>query len=228
MSSLRVSEVFTSLQGEGVSAGVPATFLRLGDCNLSCRYCDTPYSWDWQRYDRKSELSIEDVLVTAARIRQFAPRRLVITGGEPLLQQAALELLVGELREFFVEVETNGTICSSDPLRSSVGQWNVSPKLSNSGIEEAHRIKRDVLAGFLETKRAWLKFVVVDSQDLDEVLRVVFAVNWPSENVILMPEARSPADLAARSAWVAEAAVQFGFRFSTRLQVLLWKNERGR
>jgi 7-carboxy-7-deazaguanine synthase len=227
MSSLRVSEVFTSLQGEGASAGVPATFLRLGDCNLSCRYCDTPYSWDWQRYDRKSELSVEDFLATAARIRQFTPHRLVITGGEPLLQQPALELLVGELREFFIEVETNGTICPSDSLRSSVGQWNVSPKLSASGIEEAQCVKRDVLASFLETKRAWLKFVVVDSRDLEEVLQIVAAVDWPAENVILMPEARSPADLAARSTWVAEAALRHGFRFSTRLQILLWNNARG-
>jgi len=228
VTALRISEVFASLQGEGASAGVPATFLRLGDCNLSCRYCDTPYSWDWQHYDRRTELYEEDFLVTAARVRAFVPRRLIVTGGEPLLQQSALGSLVSELNEFVVEIETNGTILPSESLRSSVAQWNVSPKLSSSGMPEDQRVKLEVLAAFRETRRGWLKCVVVNMQDLDEIRSIVTAANWPLENVILMPEATSPAQLAERSPLVAEAALQYGFRFSTRLQVLLWNNTRGR
>ena len=227
MSALRISEVFASIQGEGASAGTPATFLRLGDCNLSCRYCDTVYSWDWRQYTRGSELFEEDPLVTAARIRQFAPRRLVVTGGEPLLQQVALERLLAELEEFFVEIETNATIVPSVSLRLRVGQWNASPKLSNSGMHQAQRAKPEVLARLRETGRAWLKFVIAAPQDLDEVCELVSAAGWPADAVILMPEARTTMELATRSTFVAEAAMRHGFRFSTRLQVLLWNNARG-
>jgi organic radical activating enzyme len=228
MPVLRISELFASLQGEGVSMGVPATFLRLGDCNLNCRYCDTRYSWDWQHYVRKAELLEEDLLVTASRVRALVPRRLVITGGEPLLQQPALQKLVEELGEFAVEVETNGTIDPCAALRSRVCQWNVSPKLSNSGIPEPHRLYLDALLALRGTQCAWLKFVVVDVKDLNEIDRLVATTNWPAERVILMPEATSLAQLADRSPSVAEAALQHGYRFSTRLQLLLWGNERRR
>ena len=228
MPSLRVSELFTSLQGEGVSVGTPATFLRLGDCNLSCQYCDTPYSWDWHRYDRKTELAEEDFLATAARIRGFAPRRLVLTGGEPLLQQPALEALAHELSEFVIEVETNGTVMPSDAFCVRVNQWNVSPKLASSGVPVAQRRKADVLEVFRMTERAWLKFVVQSPQDLEEIRELVAAVRWPSERVLLMPEARTPAQLSERSPAVASAALENGYRFSTRLHVMLWGDTRGR
>ena len=228
MTSLRISELFTSLQGEGVSAGVPATFLRLGDCNLSCGYCDTPYSWDWRRYDRKTELTDEDFLVTAARVRAFAPRRLVITGGEPLLQQAVIEPLVNELCEFVIEVETNGTVMPSDAMRVRVDQWNVSPKLESSAMPLALRRKLAVLEAFRDTERAWLKFVIGEPSDMDEVRDLLAAIGWPAQRVLLMPEARTPAELAERSPAVAKAAFDGGFRFSTRLHVMLWGDVRGR
>ena len=228
MPSLRISELFASLQGEGVSAGAPATFLRLGDCNLSCTYCDTPYSWDWQRYERKSELTEEDVLVTAARVRALSPRRMVITGGEPLLQQPALERLTGELAEFFTEVETNGTLMPSELLRARIGQWNVSPKLASSGASLLQRRKTSVLETFRDTERAWLKFVISEPSDVNEARDLVAAVGWPKERVLLMPEARTPEELAERSPNVAKAALDCGYRFSTRLHVMLWGDTRGR
>ena len=158
----------------------------------------------------------------------LTPRRLVITGGEPLLQQSVLEELVAELSEFLIEVETNGTIVPSGPMRSRVTQWNVSPKLSNSGMRTIQRLNTDALTVLRDTERAWLKLVVVDLDDMIEISRLVATTNWPKEKVILMPEATSPTQLAERSNRVAEAAMQYGFRFSTRLQVLLWDNARGR
>lgn len=228
MPSLRISELFTSLQGEGASAGAPATFLRLGDCNLNCRYCDTPYSWDWHHYDRGIELVDEDVLVTASRIRAFATRRLVITGGEPLLQQPALEALTRELSEFVFEIETNGTVAPSAALIAVVHQWNVSPKLASSNVSLNRRRKLDVLDTFRDTGRAWLKFVVCGPGDLGEIEQLVDSARWPADRVILMPEGRTPALLSERSPEVAQAALARGYRFSTRLHVMLWSDVRGR
>ena len=208
--------------------GLPATFLRLGDCNLSCSYCDTPYSWDWQRYVRRQELQEQDVVDVAGRVRALGPRRLVVTGGEPLLQLASLEDLLAELRDFIVEVETNGTLMPGARLLQVVKQWNVSPKLSNSGIPRFSRIKPDVLSAFRDKQTAWLKLVVSELEQLAEVEDIVSSLQWPKEKVILMPQAIDASELAMRSSWLAEAALGHGYRFSTRLHVLLWGNERGR
>jgi organic radical activating enzyme len=227
MSLLRVSELFTSLQGEGASAGEPAVFLRLGDCNLNCRFCDTRYSWDWEHYQRREELTERDVLDLARQVRSCGPRRLVITGGEPLLQQTSLEELLQLLADYVVEVETNGTLLPSTGLASRVDQWNVSPKLSNSDVRQCTRLKPDILVALRDTDRAWLKFVVADPGEIAEVNEVVTLTHWPLYRVILMPQAQDAAELSARSGWVANAAIEHGFRFSTRLHLLLWGNSRG-
>jgi organic radical activating enzyme len=161
-------------------------------------------------------------------VRANGLRRLVITGGEPLLQQSTIETLLGELDGYIVEVETNGTILPGAVLLRRVDQWNVSPKLSNSGVSEGSRLKFDALATFRTTQRAWLKFVLQEPAQLSEVAAVVAASTWPASRVILMPQANDTAELAARSPWVAEAALERGFRFSTRLHLLLWGNTRGR
>ncbi len=208
--------------------GQPATFLRLGDCNLSCHYCDTRYAWDWQRYVRRDELVEQDIFDIANRVRAFGPRRLVVTGGEPLLQLASLEELLIELVDFFVEVETNGTVMPGDRLLQSVGQWNVSPKLSNSGMTRFSRIKPDVLGTFRDRQTAWLKLVVSEPEQMTEVEDIVTSLEWPEERVVLMPQALTTSELAARSSWLAEVALNHGYRFSTRLHLLLWGNARGR
>ena len=83
-------EIFYSLQGEGVTAGRPSVFLRLGTCNLSCSWCDTKYTWDWESYDYDSEVVAMSLSEVEERVLGFGCPRLVITGGEPMMQQARL------------------------------------------------------------------------------------------------------------------------------------------
>jgi 7-carboxy-7-deazaguanine synthase len=144
------------------------------------------------------------------------------------LQQSAVAALAGELPEFLLEVETNGSVAPSDALRAIVHQWNVSPKLTSSGVSLHHRRKPEALEAFRATERAWLKFVVCKPEDLQEIEDIVRGTRWPSDRVILMPEARTPAQLAERSPEVAKAALDRGYRFSTRLHVMLWGDVRGR
>ena len=80
-------EVFTTIQGEGVSAGVPSTFVRLSLCSLRCVWCDTKFTWDWERYDPRVEIVRLDVPEVTRRVLAGGTRNVVITGGEPLLQQ---------------------------------------------------------------------------------------------------------------------------------------------
>jgi organic radical activating enzyme len=224
-----VTEIFTSLQGEGPSLGASATFLRLTGCNLSCTFCDTPYTWDTSRYDVAKESRSMTVEATLNALLESELTRLVITGGEPLLQQKALAVLVDALPErVCIEVETNATLVPCASLLRRVDQWNLSPKLGNAGPSAAREPALDVCRVFLATERAFLKFVVSEPSDLKEVDEWVALLSWPQTHVILMPEGRSAAELTERSLWVAEAAMRRGQRFSTRLHVLLWGDERGR
>jgi organic radical activating enzyme len=226
---LAVSEVFESIQGEGPSAGEPALFLRLGRCNLHCRYCDTRYTWDFEAYRFEVEIHEESVEDVAARLSVSALRRLVVTGGEPLLQQPALARLLSVLPgDLFVEVETNGTMTPDVVLRDRVNQWNVSPKLSNGGDPESLRIRPGVLAAFLATERAYLKLVVGTESDAVEAEALIVGSGWPRRRVLLMAEASTRAELSARAGFVAAEALRRGVRYSPRLHVELWGGERGR
>src|SRR6185436_10838972 len=110
---LRISEIFESVQGEGASAGEPSVFLRLSTCNLRCTWCDTKYTWDWTAFRYEDEVHPMNVDEVRKRIVQSASGRLIVTGGEPLLQRRELEALLAELPEdLYVEFETNGTLFS--------------------------------------------------------------------------------------------------------------------
>jgi len=228
-STLRVSEFFCSIQGEGISAGARCLFVRLATCNLRCSFCDTPYSWDFTRYDSDQEVQKLEIGELARRIAGAAEGRLVLTGGEPLIQQDGLVRLVALLPErLIIEVETNGTLAPCPELLARVDQWNVSPKLSNSGEPQRRRLLPAVLARFAASGRAWLKLVVGSSQDCQEAAELVQSLGWPPERVLLMPEARSRTQLGERAPLVREAARALGLGFSPRLHLELYDGARGR
>jgi organic radical activating enzyme len=226
---LKLSEIFSSLQGEGPSAGAPALFVRLALCNLRCAWCDTRYTWDFERYDYEREVSRMPLAELAERVRSTKEGRVIFTGGEPLLQQRALALLFAELpAELTLEVETNGTLSPEPELARRVDQWNVSPKLAHAGDPEARRIREEALFSLRDTGRAFLKFVLQSESDLEEVEALIARLAWPRERVYLMPEASTPAAHAERAGAVAALCQRNGLRFSPRLHVTLWGGERGR
>lgn len=225
---LKISEIFESLQGEGASVGAPCIFVRLAQCNLHCTWCDTKYTWDFERYRYEDEVREQPALDVAARVNASKSRRLVLTGGEPLLQQRALAAFFAQLApDIVVEVETNGTILPTPETRARVNQWNVSPKLANAGDPEQFRIRPEVLRALRDTGRAYLKWVVTGAADCAEADLLVEHLAWPSDRVLLMPEATDREQLRARSLAVAEAAHQRSYRFSSRLHLELWGGRRG-
>jgi 7-cyano-7-deazaguanosine (preQ0) biosynthesis protein QueE len=225
--ALVVSEVFgPTVQGEGPSTGRRCGFVRLGRCNQACSFCDTPYTWDWDRFEPAVELhetAVDDVLV---QLDAMDVDMVVVTGGEPLLQQRALEALLGAVkgRGWRVEIETAGTIAPTmaDGL---VDQWNVSPKLANSGNPLERRYKPDVLRAFEATGNAIFKFVACEPSDLDEVDAMV--EECALGDVWIMPEGTDAATLERRSGEVAEDVIKRGWNLTTRLHILVWGNRRG-
>jgi 7-carboxy-7-deazaguanine synthase len=225
---LVVSEVFgPTFQGEGPSAGRRAGFVRLGGCNLTCGWCDTRYTWDWESYDRAVELSSETAASVLLRLDRMAVDLVVITGGEPLLQQRRLGVLLEGCRErgWRVEVETNGTIAPAvaDGL---VGQWNVSPKLANSAVARDRRYRPEVLESFEATGRAVFKFVATDRTDLDEIQDMVDDCRL--SDVWVMPEGTDAGVVADRLRALAEPVTARGWHLTSRLHILVWGDLRGR
>ena len=244
-SALGEPEIFAALQGEGVSAGRPCVFVRLSRCNLACVWCDTAYTWrfegdnrphrDGVDYARAANQVVLDEGEVAARIAGLLPdaaevRRLVITGGEPLLQAPALARMLDALDGLggaFVEVETNGTIAPPAALVNRVHQWNVSPKLTHSGNARELAIRPEALAGFVEDRRAFFKFVISTPDDVDEVARLAEAHHLPAARILLMPEGRDAASLRARMAWLAPLVLSRGYSLSDRLHIHLSGDTRG-
>ena len=223
-------EIFASVQGEGVSAGRPSTFIRLSLCNLTCTWCDTKYTWDWARYDPGAEIAQVGALEIVERVTAIGIENVVVTGGEPLMQQDALAEVTRPLARarYRIEVETNGTFLPSADLRRDVSQWNVSPKLSNSGNPDNRRQVRRALRWFARAEHAWFKLVIDTPADIDEADTFVERHGVSRSRVILMPQGASAIALKKRSTWLAEACARRGYRFSTRVHILLWGGERGR
>jgi 7-carboxy-7-deazaguanine synthase len=220
-------EIFASLQGEGPSAGRPCTFVRLSRCNLVCSWCDTAYTWRFTEFDRKANqvtLSEED---TAARIAALGQDRLVITGGEPLLQGAALARMVALLEGHRIEIETNGTVKPHPALDPLVAQYNVSPKLKHSGNAVDLALISERLTAWSSEPKAWFKFVIATPEDLNEVLDLQQTYSIPSARIYLMPLGTESAELRARSQWLAALAIKHGFRLSDRLHIHLYGDTRG-
>jgi organic radical activating enzyme len=228
--TLVVSECFgPTIQGEGPSSGRRCSFIRLGGCNLSCSWCDTPYTWDAKRYDLREELTRRPVAEIARQVAAHRTSFTVITGGEPLMHQrqqgwtVLLALLGGD-----IEIETNGTIAPT-AVTTARCRFNVSPKLAHSGDPEEARIKPDVLAQFAATGRAAFKFVVRNPLDLNDVEAVCALARIPHHLVWIMPEGITGPAVVATGRYVADAAVERGFNLTTRLHILLWPStERGR
>jgi 7-carboxy-7-deazaguanine synthase len=224
MTALTVNEVFgPTIQGEGPSAGHRAGFVRLGRCNLECRWCDESQTWDWSRFDPDVELQkrpSDDVLKD---LDAMDVDLVVITGGEPLLQQRALGALVEgcHQRGWRTEVETNGTIAPVLP----VTQWNVSPKLANAGMTNERCYRPDVLRAFEATGRAVFKFVVTDPAELDEVEAIVEECGLT--DVWIMPEGTDASVITAGMARLAGDVIDRGWHLTPRLHILIWGDRRG-
>jgi 7-carboxy-7-deazaguanine synthase len=225
-----ISEMFASIQGEGILAGVPSLFIRLSGCNLRCVWCDTPYT-SWNPEGARQTVS---EVMNWVRSRA-ACRHVVVTGGEPMLSEEVVELTAALRREeFHITIETAGTVWQ--PV--SCDLMSISPKLANSTpwhresgrwgqTHERLRIQPDVLSRLMAEFSYQLKFVVSSPGDLQEICDLAKTLNAPAHSILLMPEGTDPASLMERSAWLVDVCKQTGFRYSPRLHVLLWGNRRG-
>ncbi|MDS0279295.1 7-carboxy-7-deazaguanine synthase QueE [Halomicroarcula sp. S1AR25-4] len=236
---LPINELFCSLQGEGRLAGVPSVFVRTSGCNLRCWFCDSYHtSWeptgDWY--------SVDDV---TAAVETYDADHVVLTGGEPLVHEASVDLLdeLGD-RGYHTTVETNGTIYRD----AAIDLASVSPKLASStptagrdpkgdgewaDRHEDRRLDVPTLAELVDAYETQLKFVVTGPEDMDEIERLVSRVREaadaavPDDRVLLMPEGQTRERLEVTREVVADLAIEYGYRYTPRLHVDLWNDAPG-
>ena len=226
---MKISEIFESIQGEGNNAGKSAVFLRTAECNLKCVWCDTKYTWDWKNYDYSKEVNEMSIKEVRQSLEQFRIRHLVITGGEPLMQQDDLaELLTFLKPEFYVEVETNGTILPNNALSTLVDQWNVSPKTKNSGNPLEMCEVNECYTFFSKKKNCYFKYVVESEDDLIEINQFISKYSLKKDRVLLMTQAITKEEILAKENNEFTISKKNSLGFSPRLHVMKWGSQRGK
>ena len=228
---MRISEIFHSIQGEGLLAGVPSIFIRTSGCNLRCHWCDTPYA-SWK--PEGPEMSVEQIL---KKVLEWNCPHVVLTGGEPMIAPD-LPVLAAGLKKAgkHITIETAGTIL---PHGIPCDLASLSPKLSNSTPpasrdpawakkHEATRLQPAVISDWIRNYNFQLKFVVSSENDLVEIKSLLLNLPpVPFDQVLLMPEGIDTQTLASRSPWLVDICKREGFRYCPRLHIDLFGHTRG-
>jgi 7-carboxy-7-deazaguanine synthase len=237
---LAVSEVFYSIQGEGITTGYPAVFVRLGGCNLMCGGEGTQRDGElhngatwrcdsievWMKSKAKEFDTILDQECISAIINGA---NVIITGGEPLMQQSNVAEFIKYIRanyndNCYVEIETNGTIEPNEEMQKLVNQWNCSPKLSNSGMPISKTyIEKSIST--LNKLNTIFKFVISTKQDYKEVQTTYAKIN--RNKIWLMPSGSTKAEINKSKKQVADICKKEYLKFTNRLHIEIWNKKTG-
>lgn len=225
---MKYSELFHTIQGEGQLIGVPSVFFRTSYCNLRCTWCDTPYT-SWQPENK--DITVDE---SVAQIRKFGCKHVVITGGEPFIQNKELIALCSKLKEkeHHITIETNATLFA----KVAADLISMSPKLENSNPpsdnrfftrHDRERIRPEVIRRFLDFYPCQVKFVVDSPKDLFEIQTLQDEIDIPGDTIMLMPQGKTPEILSQKQQWLVELCKENGYRFSPRVHVDIWGEKRG-
>jgi 7-carboxy-7-deazaguanine synthase len=213
VSSLRITEIFHSLQGESNTVGLPTVFIRLTGCPLRCVYCDTAYAFTG---GTKTEI---DAIID--QVDQYAARYVTVTGGEPLAQPSCLELMTRLLdKGYVVSLETSGALDVSavDPRVSKV----MDLKTPSSGELSRNRYQNiDYL-----TPKDQVKFVIGSDEDYEWSKAILAEHDLPSRCEILFSPTmgqQNPTELAEKI-----LRDRLPVRFQIQLHKILWDDARGK
>ena len=231
---MRISEIFHSVQGEGLLLGVPSVFVRTSGCNLRCRWCDTPYaSWN----PEGEEMTPEEIV---RRVKAYDCPHVVLTGGEPMVASGIRELAaLLQSAGLHITIETAATI---PPEGIACHLASLSPKLADSTPSEelagawstrheATRSRPEVIRHWLENHECQLKFVFSQPEQLPEIEELLNEVGvvpgFTRDRVLLMSEGTDAEALRDKAPVIAELCIEHGFRYAPRLHIDLFGNTKG-
>lgn len=235
--TINLSEIFVTIQGEGRYLGLPSIFVRTSGCNLRCQWgetiCDTPYT-SWHSESRITEVDavVDEILEFASKFERI--KNIVLTGGEPLLQKNIDDVLSKlSKRNFFISLETNGTIYKSLPIQFV----SISPKLGSSvPISSKYASSHDMIRYNKEALRSWisnyqyqLKFVINDDvNDEEEILRIISELEISEDDhIYLMPQGTTREQIHENSRKCIALSIKYGWRYTPRAHIEIYGNKRG-
>jgi 7-carboxy-7-deazaguanine synthase len=233
---MRIAEIYSSLQGEGLLTGTSSIFVRASGCNLRCWFCDTPYtSWEPEGED----WAVEEIVAQVQRLAanpQEAIRHIVITGGEPMLfaellplcerlHAAGLHLTIETAGTLFLPVRCNlmsisPKLAGSTPSQERAGKW--------SNRHEQTRHQPQVIRRLTSDYDYQLKFVIDSRADVEDVQD--WLAEFPHvrrEKVLLMPQGIEPAALASIGEWLEPYCAEQGLVFCPRKHIEWYGAVRG-
>ncbi len=208
---MRVSEIFRSLQGEGVLIGTPTVFIRTVGCNLECSWCDTEYA-----REGGEELSVEQIM---AELEKQETQFICLTGGEPLMQKDAVKLMDKLVDKcYHVTLETNGSLPLEDVPCSENMLISMDIKCPSSGMEERMLMSNIELLSPADQ----LKFVVADIDDLLYAEGILKSYEVRS-NVVFTPVGGMELEPVARFV----LSRKINARVLPQLHKLIWGDRKG-
>ena len=206
---LRITEIFRSIQGESTHAGRPCTFLRLTGCPMRCTWCDSEYT-----FTGGDHFTIDDVM---QKVRDFGCPLVEVTGGEPLAQREAFDLIRRLCDEGYeVLIETGGFVSTAEvDARAKI---ILDVKCPASG--EAERNDWSNLPR-LRTNCDEVKFVVADRADWDFAVKIISEYDLENRtNAILISPAWDQIDLQELAGWISESGLRV--RMQLQLHKYIW------
>ena len=213
---MKVSEIFYSIEGEGIEIGRPQIFVRLSKCNLRCEWCDTKYSWDDGKEMSESEIISE--------IAKFPCRSVSITGGEPLLQKEELIELIQRLKKlgYWIQINTNGTIFDMR-IFELVDLVSMDCKCPSSRMQSDLDVLRQTKYSF--ASRSQFKFVISNEEDYQYAKKIVVSLLEGAPNVIFQPQWSSRKFASKLAEFVLKD--QLNVKVILQQQKMIWSMKRG-
>jgi organic radical activating enzyme len=228
--TLLVSEIFTSIQGEGPTTGTPAHFIRLAGCSLACSWCDTKHSWNGgDRYNKGGIISS----LTELKEKYPEVKKVVITGGEPMEQNIVPLIELMAWFEWSTEIETHGlapyNLGSHLEFTSNRGpglRFNISPKIHIPELRQRY-LKENLTGKFSGVSNTTYKFVAENEKDVDDILRFCAEVGIRKYGLYIMPKCTNKEELDKVSPEIIDACIKHGVKFCNRLHIQVWDGKRG-
>jgi len=213
---MKVSEIFYSIEGEGIEIGKPEVFVRLSGCNLRCVWCDTKYAW----YNGK-EMSVDEII---REVKRYPCKNVSITGGEPLLQKDELLELIRKLKKmgYWVQINTNGTIFDKE-IFELVDLITMDCKCPSSGMKSDLEVLKRTKKNFKD--KVQFKFVISNEEDYKFAEKLVKNLLEDALSIVFQPEWKS-VDFARK---IVELVKSDGLnvRVIIQEQKILWGSKRG-
>lgn len=214
-SVIRVTEIFYSIQGEGLHIGLPTVFIRTAGCNLSCSWCDTAYARDFE--DSKN-MAVSDIV---EEVRKYPCKLVCITGGEPLIQKLSVRTLMRKLLKlnYSIDIETNGSISLNTLPRTKKLFISMDLKCPSSKMDQKMIFSNLRLLKSTDQ----LKFVIANLEDYDYAKNII-ARYHPVCNIILMPVYRHGIELKLLAAHMLKDSLKA--RVLIQMHKIIWGEKR--